>query len=100
MLLEVLTVSRKTPSDGKLEITAETARRLAPFAARLQVTVGEQRAPATVMRMRCICEKRAGEAHEHQFLASEVMRALPPNETVVLELSPDGEILVARPHPL
>ena len=107
MLLEIRTVSRKTPDDGRLEITAESARRLSPFGVPLTVRVGDDetaRGEAQLTAMSCTCDKGGGGAggagHEHRFLASDLFRALSPGETVVLELVGPGEIHVARPHPL
>jgi len=110
MLLEIRTVSRKTPADGRLEITPESARRLSPFAAHLTVRVGDDevtRGEVQLTAMSCTCDKGGGGAggaggagHEHHFLASDLFRALSPGETVVIELVARGEIHVARPHPL
>ena len=105
MLLELRTVSRKTPGDGRLEISGESARRLAPFGEPLTVRVGDEAevvGAGHVTSMRCTCEKGGGEAggHEHHFLASDLFRALVPGETVVIELLDRGVLHVARPHPL
>ncbi|MEO7965069.1 MAG: hypothetical protein ABIT38_14285 [Gemmatimonadaceae bacterium] len=100
MLLQLLTVSRKTPTDGKVEITLETARRLSPYGERLRINVEEAHSAGTVSSALCSCGKGNGDEHEHHFLASELFRGLTPNETIVLELVADGEITVARPHNL
>jgi hypothetical protein len=100
VLLEIRVVSRKTPADGKLEITLHTARRLQRLREPLRVRVGDERGDGRVAAMTCTCAKGDGAAHEHHFLSSELFRELTPDETVVLELGDNDEILVARPHPL
>lgn len=101
MLLEVREVSRKTPTDGRLEISAETARRLSPLAATLAVSVGSMRETATLEVMQCHCAKGGGEGgHTHHFLKSALLATLTSGETVVLELLDGPVIAVARPHPL
>jgi hypothetical protein len=101
MLLEVREVSRKTPRDGRLEITGETARRLAPFGATLPVEVDLQRAEGALEVMACQCEKGGGLAgHTHHFVRSSLFAALTVGETVVLELLEGPVLAVARPHPL
>ncbi|MBK9979157.1 MAG: hypothetical protein IPP20_14785 [Gemmatimonadetes bacterium] len=101
MLLEVREVSRKTPRDGRLEVTGDTARRLAVFGATLPVEVDVQRGEVTLEVMACQCEKGGGAAgHTHHFVSSALFTSLLAGETVVLELL-DGPLLaVARPHPL
>ncbi|HEU4564879.1 MAG TPA: hypothetical protein VFS05_09540 [Gemmatimonadaceae bacterium] len=90
MLLERRTVSRKTPGDGKLEISEEAAFRLreefpAPFALRVNGAAGRGR----VATMPCTCA-RAGGAHEHHFLESELLRALVPERAVELAFGGGG----------
>lgn len=107
MLLETRVVSRKTPGDGRLEITPESARRLAPWGDALPVRVGdavEARGDARLTAMACTCEKGggsdgAGSGHQHHFLASDLFRALAPGETVAIELSGNGELHIARAQP-
>ena len=100
MLLEIRIVSRKTPADGKLEITSQTARRLQLFGERVRVRVGVESGEGALTAMTCTCAKGEGADHEHHFLSSELFRTLAPEETVVLELDANGEVEVARPHPL
>ena len=101
MLLEIREVSRKTPRDGRLEVTETTARRLAPFGATVAVDVGTQRGEASLESLACRCAKgEGGGSHTHHFLQSSLFHSLRAGETVVLELLAGPVIAVARPHPL
>jgi len=101
MLLEVREVSRKTPLDGRLEISLETARRLSPFGSSITIEIGALRETAAIEAMDCQCAKRGGGArHTHHFLTAKAFASLPAGETVVLELLDGPVIAVARPHPL
>jgi hypothetical protein len=75
MFLERQTVSRKTPGDGKLEISAGAAERLRAAANTLEIELGELRAPGRVETMACTCQK-VGSAHEHHFVTSELLKTL------------------------
>jgi len=99
MLLEVREVSRKTPADGRLEISAEIARRLAACPPPLQVKVDETRAGAELVQFDCQCGKGGEGGHRHHFLSSPLLRTLRTGESIALEL--EGSVVaVARPHPL
>jgi hypothetical protein len=99
MLLEVRSVGRKTPKDGKLEVTVETARRLRLLGTTLPLVVGAQTSVALVESMPCGCA-RGGAGHEHYFVSSELLRQLPEGETVCLEITAGGVLEIARPHAL
>lgn len=86
MLLQRQTISRKTPNDGMLEITAETAERVSGAGGGLRVTTPAEEAPASVRTLTCTCGKRGDGTHLHYFLESPVLRALVPGEEVALEL--------------
>lgn len=93
MLLEVRTVGRKTPLDGKLEIAATTARRLRLLGTELPLLLGDQRDIATVVSLTCSKCARADEgAHEHWFVESVALRELSPGDAWALELTPDGTL--------
>ncbi|MFN8667694.1 MAG: hypothetical protein U0164_11000 [Gemmatimonadaceae bacterium] len=101
MILEIREVSRKTPRDGRLEISAETARRLSPFGGTITAEVGAMRDTATIEAMPCQCAKGGGETgHTHHFLKAAPFTTLAAGETVVLELLEGPVVAVARPHPL
>lgn len=101
MLLEVRAVGRKTPGDGRLEITETTYRRLSIIGDTLAGRVGEVRAPAVLERMTCSrCQDPGAEGpHTHPFLRSEAFRHLVAGEHCAIELMGD-EVHVARPHSL
>jgi hypothetical protein len=85
MLLERRTVSRKTPNDGKLEISRVTADAVSPLGPRLTVAWQGSDAPAAVVTLVCTCPKGAGQ-HQHLFLESALFRTLEPGSEVDLKL--------------
>ncbi|MBK8248984.1 MAG: hypothetical protein IPK85_16525 [Gemmatimonadetes bacterium] len=95
-------MGRKTPLDGRLDITETTYRRLRMIGDRLQGRVGDSAAPATLERRSCQrCATHGEGGGEHLFVACEAFRALVPGEHCVLELAEDAvTIEVSRPHPL
>lgn len=98
MILEVRTVGRKTPGDGRLEITDATRRRLAIVPA-LRARVADDEYPATLEVLSC--DRCTGTGHhEHHFVRSDAFRSLVAGESCVIELHVDGVVEVARPHPL
>jgi len=100
MILEVREVGRRTPSDGRLEVSEATFRRLSMEGGRLAARVGDATGPAFLERKPCTCARGAGESHEHRFVRSAVFSDLVPGETCVLDLAADGTLEVARPHAL
>jgi len=82
-LLERRTVSRKTPGDGRLEISPAAADRLRRSAPALEVEFDGRRAPGRVESMECTCQKGIG-PHEHHFVASELLKALRASAEVEL----------------
>jgi hypothetical protein len=92
MLLERRTVSRKTPGDGRLEITKRAAARLRDLGQALELDVGGERTSATLGTMTCTC-RGAENPHEHYFLESPALRQLTPGSEVDLELDPDLGLL-------
>ncbi len=85
MLLERRTVSRKTPNDGKLEISRETADAVASAGTDVTVTWSGRDAPASIVAMTCTCAKGTG-AHQHVFLQSELLKGLDAGADVDLRL--------------
>lgn len=100
MLLEIRTVGRKTPGDGKLEVSDTTARRLKLLGAAIPVQVDAQTGSAVLSSLRCSCGKGAEADHRHHFLESELFRALPAEQTVTIELIDGVRIEIALPHDL
>lgn len=90
MLLERRTVSRKTPLDGKLEISAATASRLATLGTSfpLHLDVGTALDDtARLHELSCTCTKAAtGGQHTHHFVESVALRSLEEGAEVRVEL--------------
>ena len=91
-LLERRTVSRKTPRDGKLEITKRAAAALLPLQGVLRVSWQGADAPATIDTMRCTCRGNEN-PHEHYFVQSEVLKTLEVGAEVDLRLDAGDELL-------
>jgi hypothetical protein len=85
VLLERRPVSRKTPGDGRLEITTRAAARLRDLGHALEVEVNGERATATLESMTCTC-RGEGKRHAHYFLQSSPFTQLTPGTEVDLEL--------------
>ena len=96
MLLERRTVSRKTPNDGKLEISRATADAVSSFGPRLTVEWRGTDAPAAVIAMACTCAKGAGQ-HQHLFIESDLFRTLEAGSEVDLRLEEGTHRLSVTP---
>ncbi len=96
MHLDRRTVSRKTPRDGKLEISAAAATRVTQVGGDLHAEWDGVRAPAAVVTMTCTC---GGDArpHEHFFLECASFRTLPVGEDVSLALDADTVSVAVTP---
>ena len=99
MILEVREVSRKTPADGRLEVTEATFRRLS-IERELRAIVDDEQSAAMLERIACTCEAGHGGAHAHHFVRADVFRKLTPGVTCVLEITNPGVLTAARPHSL
>ena len=86
MLLERRTVSRKTPGDGKLEISRATADAIASRRDRITTEWQGRTGTATLIEMTCSCAKGAGGQHQHLFLQSDLFRTLEAGADVELQL--------------
>ena len=86
MLLETRQVSRKTPLDGKLEISAATASRLATLGAEFTLVSAGRTGTARLQAMPCTCAKGASASHVHHFVESQALRDLEPGSEVGVEL--------------
>lgn len=81
--VETRTVSRKTPGDGKLEITKAAARALESLGTTFAVRVHAETGAASLGTMPCTC--RGDETpHVHYFIESDLFRALVPGSSVEL----------------
>ncbi|MGH7664278.1 MAG: hypothetical protein ACRENI_08315 [Gemmatimonadaceae bacterium] len=90
-------VSRKTPKDGKLEITGAAADALRALGSRLEVVLGGVRKPALVASLRCGC-RGEDDRHTHHFLQSELLKTLPVGEAVEVDLrSDEAAVVVTAP---
>lgn len=95
MLIEQPTVSRKTPLDGRLEISESAVAKLTPLGETFAVHTVHGSGEARLHAMTCTCGKSGSTGpHVHHFVESDVLRALEPGARVRLEL--DG----ARPGSL
>ena len=90
MLTFTTMVSRKTPRDGRLEITASLAERLLALEIPLTVLLGGAEEVAQIEEMPCTCSKAASSGqHVHHFLASEVLKSLAPEMNVIVAVDVD-----------
>jgi hypothetical protein len=94
-LLERRTVSRKTPGDGRLEVSRAAAERLRAAGDALVVALDGRCAAGRVESMQCTCGKSAG-AHEHHFVSSEILTGLRAAEEVEVLLEPPEAELPPR----
>ena len=94
MLIEQRIVSRKTPLDGKLEISFDSATRLGSLGQSFPIRAAGELGVARVEAMTCTCEKGHGGQHQHHFVESAVLRALVPGSEVSVEI--DGATAVVR----
>ena len=91
--LERRTVSRKTARDGRHEISADTAARLAMLESPFDVTVDGVGDRARVIRMPCTCRP---EAHEHWFIEAPALRSLVAGSEATTSLAADGRTVDIR----
>jgi hypothetical protein len=96
MLVESRTVSRKTPTDGRLEITRVGAARLGGIGDGFELFVGDESAPARLGTMECTC-RGPERPHVHYFLESPALKRLEPGTNVDLELEPTGNRIRVSP---
>jgi hypothetical protein len=85
MLLERRTVSRKTPNDGRLEITKPSAAKCEALGASFHVEVNDGRHTARLGTMKCTC-RGVDHPHVHYFIESSAFKALVPGDKVDVEL--------------
>jgi hypothetical protein len=99
MLIETTEVSAKTPRDGKLELSAESATRLATLGSDFELIAPGGAGRARLMDMLCTCAKRAGAAHSHHFLESPLFTSLVPGAHIRIELTDGGALYVLNAPP-
>jgi hypothetical protein len=81
--IEQRTISRKTPGDGKLEITKIAAGRLESLGGAFAVRVNDADGRAKLGEMPCTCRGK-DVPHVHYFVESDLFRSLVPGSTVEL----------------
>ena len=81
--IERRTISRKTPGDGKLEITKVAAAGLEPLGHEFLVVVGERAENAHLGTRPCTC-RGEDNPHVHYFVESDLFRTLTAGATVDL----------------
>lgn len=86
-------VSRKTPLDGRLEITEELASRLSSSNTPLSISLHGEESLASVEEMACTCAKGAGGNHVHRFLRGDILKALPVGANVDLAIDVDEGLI-------
>lgn len=96
MLVERRTVSRKTPMDGRLEITKVGAARLGGIGDGFQIAIGDEQAPARLGTMECTC-RGPERPHVHYFLESPMLKQLEPGKDVELDLEGVGNLIRVVP---
>jgi hypothetical protein len=95
MFLERRTVSRKTPGDGRLEITKKAAQQLERLGTTFVIEVGGESVTATLASFTCTCRGEA-KPHEHYFLESERLKGLSAGSDVSLEVDEAVNRVVIR----
>ena len=88
MLLERRTVSRKTPLDGRLEITKRAAQRFDDLDGAFDVELDGDRVRGTIGTMECTC-RGVDNPHVHYFIESPVLKQLAAGEEIDLDLDPN-----------
>jgi hypothetical protein len=96
MFLERRTVSRKTPGDGRLEITKSVAQRLEQLGPTFLIDVDGETARGALGTFECTCR---GEStpHVHYFLESEPLKRLQPGDDVDLALDESSNRVILEP---
>ena len=97
MLLEERTVSRKTPLDGRLEISAAAAGRLAALGDEFALVSAGRAGRGRLRTMACTCAKGAGGSHVHHFVESSLLAQLTPGTAVRVELDELGPAVRIEP---
>lgn len=97
MLLEQRPVSRKTPLDGKLEISPAAAARLGALGAEFPLASAGREGTGRLQSLACTCVKGAGGAHVHHFVESPILRDLAPGTEVRVEVDEARSALRIEP---
>jgi hypothetical protein len=95
MFLERRTVSRKTPGDGRLEITKAAALRVECLGNAFAIDLGGESVPGTLGTFACTC-RGADNPHVHYFLESERLKILAPGSVLDLQLDEAAKQVIVR----
>ena len=95
MFLERRTVSRKTPGDGRLEITKSVAQRLEHLGPTVVLDVNGETVRGAVGTFACTCRGESN-PHLHYFLESEHLKRLQPGNDVDIELDESSNRVILR----
>lgn len=88
-------VGRKTPGDGKLEVSRALSDVLGGDGASIQVRLTSSEQDGTVEIMQCTCAKAGATGkHEHHFVQCDAFRALTIGTELVLRAD-DGRLAVS-----
>ena len=96
LFLERRTVSRKTPGNGRLEITKHAAQQIEALRPPIRIDLNGAVVPASLGTMACTC-RGAENPHVHYFLESEHFRQLQPGIGLDLTLDAEGRRVLVRP---
>jgi hypothetical protein len=99
MLLERRTVSRKTPLDGRLEITKRAAERFGDLAGPFDVELAGERARGTIGTMDCTC-RGVDNPHVHYFIESPAFKQLAAGDEVDIDLDTPTRTLRVERRPV
>ena len=94
-VVERRTVSRKTPGDGKLEVTKRAATALESLGTAFPVVVGDRQGDARIGSMPCTC-RGDEQPHVHYFVESDLFRELTAGAAVDLVLDDTGSRLLVQ----
>jgi hypothetical protein len=98
MFLERRTVSRKTPGDGRVEITKEAAIRIEGLGRSFDIDVAGERVAGTLGTFACTC-RGPEKPHVHYFLEAERFKTLRPGSALDLELDDTPARVIVRASP-
>ena len=99
MLLERRTVSRKTPLDGRLEITKHAVQRFDDLAGTFDVELAGEHARGTIGTMDCTC-RGVDNPHVHYFIESPAFKQLAAGDEVDIDLDTATRTLRVERRPV
>jgi hypothetical protein len=91
--VEQRVVSRKTPGDGKLEITKTAAQQIGSLGSAFAVVVNDREGEARLGTMACTC-RGDDTPHVHYFVESVLLRGLVPGTSVDVAVDDAGKRLL------